>query len=117
MRKTLRFKERIRSFKFAIAGIWTVLKSQTNARIHACATVGVVIAGFFFGISASDWCRLVLVIMAVWTAETINTALEFLADAVSRESNPLLGKAKNAATGAVLISAVGAADHTHGSIV
>jgi len=47
--------------------------------------------------------------MAVWTAEALNTALERLSNAVTREPNPLVGQAKDAAAGAVLIAAVGAA--------
>ncbi|RKZ84214.1 MAG: hypothetical protein DRR19_18035 [Candidatus Parabeggiatoa sp. nov. 1] len=37
----------------------------------------------------------------------INTAFEFLADAVSPNYHPLIGLAKDAAAGAVLISAIG----------
>jgi diacylglycerol kinase (ATP) len=45
--------------------------------------------------------------MAVWTAEALNTALEFLADVASPEFHPLVGKAKDVAAGGVLISAIG----------
>ena len=43
------------------------------------------------------------------TAEALNTALEFLADVASPEFHPLVGKAKDVAAGAVLISAIGSA--------
>jgi diacylglycerol kinase (ATP) len=55
------------------------------------------------------WCALVLAIMAVWTAEALNTALEFLADAATPQMHPLVKKAKDVAAGAVLLSAIGAA--------
>ena len=45
----------------------------------------------------------------VWVAEALNTALELLCDAVSPDFHPLVGKAKDVAAGAVLISAMGAA--------
>jgi diacylglycerol kinase (ATP) len=45
--------------------------------------------------------------MAVWTAEALNTAFEFLADAASPEFHPLVKHAKDVAAGAVLISAIG----------
>jgi diacylglycerol kinase (ATP) len=108
MSKPFQFTGRIRSFKFAFVGIWTMLKSQHNAWVHACATVGVVAAGLFFGISAAEWCWLVLAIMAVWTAEALNTAFEFLADVASPEFHPLVRHSKDVAAGAVLISAIGA---------
>lgn len=103
------FSGRIRSFRFAAIGIWTMLKSQRNAWVHAVATVAVAGAGFVFGVSMSEWCWLVLAIMAVWSAEALNTAFEFLADVASPEFHPLVKHAKDVAAGAVLISAIGAA--------
>jgi len=85
-----------------------MLKSQQNAWIHAFATVAVVMAGFVLGISPAEWCWLVLAIIAVWMAEALNTAIEFLADVASPEFHPLVKKAKDVAAGAVLISAIGA---------
>ena len=108
MNRQFSFTGRIRSFKYAFVGIWTMLKSQQNAWIHAFATVAVVLAGFIYGISPAEWCWLVLAIIAVWMAEALNTAIEFLADVASPEFHPLVKKAKDVAAGAVLISAIGA---------
>ncbi len=108
MTRPFEFAGRIRSFTFAFVGIWTMLKTQHNARVHACATVAVVVAGVIFGVSAAEWCWLVLAIMAVWTAEALNTAFEFLADVASPDFHPLVKHAKDVAAGAVLISAIGA---------
>ncbi len=108
MNKPFSFTGRIRSFKYAFAGIWTMLKSQQNAWVHAFATVAVVTVGFVLGISPAEWCWLVIAIIAVWMAEALNTAIEFLADVASPEFHPLVKKAKDVAAGAVLISAIGA---------
>ena len=108
MNKPFSFTDRIRSFKYAFAGIWTMLKSQHNAWVHVCATLVVVAAGFVLGISSAEWCLIVLAIIAVWMAEAFNTAIEFLADVASPEFHPLVKKAKDVAAGAVLISAIGA---------
>jgi diacylglycerol kinase (ATP) len=86
-----------------------MLKSQHNAWVHAVATLIVVVAGFYFGVTASEWCWLVLAVIAVWTAEALNTAFEFLADVASPEFHPLVKQSKDVAAGAVLISAIGAA--------
>ena len=107
MDRPFQFTGRIRSFKFAFVGIWTMLKSQHNAWVHACATIAVVAAGLLLGVSRLEWCWLVLAIMAVWTAEALNTAFEFLADAASPEFHPLVKHSKDVAAGAVLISAIG----------
>ena len=93
-----------------------VRKNATGKRLLiALATIAVVAAGLSLSLSRGEWCWVVLAIMAVWTAEALNTAVEFLADAAVPQRHPLVEKAKDAAAGAVLISAVGAA--AIGSIV
>jgi diacylglycerol kinase (ATP) len=100
---------RLRSFVYAGRGIRTMLISQHNAWIHAAATVLVATCGAAFGISRLEWCVVVLATVAVWTAEALNTAFEFLCDVASPEFHPLVEKAKDVAAGAVLLSAMGAA--------
>jgi diacylglycerol kinase (ATP) len=99
---------RMRSVRYAIRGISVMLQSQHNAWIHVFATIVVVIAGLAVGLSAGEWCWITLAVMAVWTAEALNTALEFLTDLISPEYHDLAGKAKDVAAGAVLIAAAGA---------
>ena len=67
----------------------------------------VIVLGFVLRISGADWCWVVLAIMAVWTAEALNTAVEFLTDVASPTYHPIAGKAKDVAAGAVLIAAIG----------
>jgi len=107
MNRPFRLTDRIRSFKYAFVGIWTMLRSQHNAWIHATATLAICVVCSLVGISAGEWCWIVLAIMAVWTAEALNTAFEFLADAASPEFHPLVKKSKDVAAGAVLLSAIG----------
>jgi len=103
------FTGRIRSFAHALRGVATMLRSQHNAWIHAAASATVCGLGVALGISRADWCWIVLAIMAVWSAEALNTAFEFLADVASPEFHPLVKHAKDVAAGAVLIAAVGSA--------
>jgi diacylglycerol kinase len=105
----LTFTGRVRSIRCAFIGIWIMLSSQHNAWIHAAATFLVLMLGLYLGLSRAEWCWIVLAIVAVWTAEALNTAFEFLTDVASPEFHPLAGKAKDVAAGAVLITAFGAA--------
>ena len=100
---------RIESFGYAARGLVALVATQANARIHLAATVAVVAAGFALDVSASDWRWLVAAICAGWAAEAGNTAVESLADAVHPQSHPLVGRAKDCAAGAVLVTAIGAA--------
>jgi diacylglycerol kinase (ATP) len=98
---------RIQSLRYAGRGVRLMLRSQHNAWLHAVASCCVLIVGGLFMLSDAEWCWIVLAIMAVWTAEALNTALELLADVASPEFHPLVGKAKDVAAGAVLIAACG----------
>ena len=106
--RAFQFSGCIRSFRYAIAGIVRMIRCQRNAWIHAIATVGVIAAGWFFHLSPSEWCWLVLAISTVWRAEALNTAFEFLADATSPNFHPIVRDAKDVAAGAVLITAIAA---------
>ncbi len=77
-------------------------------RIHLAAAMLAVIAGAYFGISITEWCVIILCIAAVTGAEALNSAVEALADKISPDHDPLIGKAKDVAATAVLIFAIGA---------
>ncbi len=99
---------RLRSVTYAVQGLRTVLVSQPNTWIHSVASVLVVIAGFSFGVGRFEWFMLIVAMVSVWTAELLNTALEFLCDVASPDFHPLVRKAKDVAAAAVLICAAGA---------
>ncbi|MCX5778504.1 MAG: diacylglycerol kinase family protein [Elusimicrobia bacterium] len=103
------FKARVKSFQYAFSGIRTMLVEEPNAWVHAVMTVAVAAAGFYFNLSMTEWCWIVLAIVSVWTAEALNTAFESLADVASPNFHPMVEKAKNVAAGAVLITSIGAA--------
>lgn len=107
--RPFQFTGRIRGFRHAVAGLLRMIRCQHNAWIHLAATVLVLAAGFLFQVSAADWCWIILAISIVWTAEALNTAFEFLADAASPAFHPLVRDAKDVAAGAVLVTALAAA--------
>jgi diacylglycerol kinase (ATP) len=65
--ESLSFTGRLRSVRYAVQGIATMLRSQHNAWVHAAATVLVVALGFACRLSTAEWCWVVLAIVAVWT--------------------------------------------------
>jgi len=106
MNRPFQFTGRVRSFRHALIGILRMVRCQHNAWIHVAGTVVVVGAGFFAGLTGAEWCWIILAISIVWTAEALNTAFEFLADAASPNFHPLVRDAKDVAAGAVLITAI-----------
>jgi diacylglycerol kinase (ATP) len=105
-KRPFEFTGRIRSFRYAMKGILRMLRCQHNAWIHLAGTLVVIGAGLLFQLSSREWCWIILAIAIVWTAEALNTAFEFLADAASPEFHPLVRDAKDVAAGAVLITAI-----------
>ena len=103
------WRGRLRSFGYAFRGLAICFHTQANARIHALATVVVVALGFALRLAAWEWCAVVLSIAAVWAAECFNTAMEGVVDLVSPERQPLAGRIKDLAAGAVLAAAISAA--------
>ncbi len=98
---------RIQSFRYAFRGLWLMLTSQHNAWLHLVATIAAVVAGLVLGLDRTEWCWIVVACLAVWTAEALNTAFEFLCDVAAPEFHPLARNAKDVAAGAVLLAALG----------
>ena len=98
-------KRRIDSFVFAGRGVAVLFRTQFHAWIHLLATVVVVIAGIGFSVSAAEWALLALSVGLVWTAEALNSAVEFTVDLASPDHHEVAGKAKDVAAAAVLLAA------------
>ena len=95
----------VRSFKYAFNGLKILVREEQNYVVHLTTTVVVVMA-VYYKISASEWTVLLLAIQVVLTLETVNTAIENLADFVSTERNDKIMRIKDLAAAGVLISAV-----------
>lgn len=95
-------------FRAAVAGIVYCLRTQINMAIHLLAALAVIGAGCYFRIAAWEWVALTITITMVLAAEALNTAVEVTVNLYTKEYHPLARIAKDAAAGAVLITALGA---------
>jgi diacylglycerol kinase (ATP) len=100
---------RLRSFRFAVAGIAFMLRTQHNAWLHLIATFIVVGVGLALRVTLDDWRWLTVAILVVWVAEAMNTAFEHLCDVVSPNFHISVQRSKDVAAGAVLLASIGAA--------
>ncbi len=96
----------VHSFGHAFAGVWHALSTQQNMRIHAAATLALIVLGAYLGLGAIQWAVLTLTIGLVLAAEMFNTVAEAAMDAATTEYHPLIKIAKDVAAGAVLIAAL-----------
>jgi len=99
-------KSRIKSFKFAINGLKSLLKYEHNSRIHLIAAIVAIILGIILKINYLEWSVLIIVIGMVFIAELFNSSLESLADHTDTGWNEFVMKSKDYSAAAVLISAI-----------
>ncbi|MEO6915227.1 MAG: diacylglycerol kinase family protein [Chitinophagaceae bacterium] len=106
--KTNKFtiKARLLSFRFAGEGVFFFFRYEHNAWIHFVATVGVLIAGWFFQLAAIEWIAIIFAIGLVIVTEIINTSIEKIMDHLSPEKHPAVKVVKDLASAAVLVAAL-----------
>ncbi len=99
-------KRLMASFNNAFTGIVETVRTQPNMKIHMIMAFIVLIMCLFFEVSSFQLMILVLCIAFVMFAELVNTALEYLVNLTAQHYHPLAKRAKDAAAGAVLVSAI-----------
>ena len=99
----------IKSFRCAIEGICSGIKTQHNMKIHFAAAALVLIFGVLLNISKIEWIICIMLIFMVMAGELFNTAVEAVVDMVMPDFHPKAKLAKDTAAGGVLMLAIGAA--------
>ncbi len=93
-----------KSLKFALSGIWVLLKSERHFQIHSVVFILVIFSGCFFKITRVEWLAILMVSTLVLLSEAFNSSIEKLSDALTMEKIPLIKQVKDIAAGAVLIA-------------
>lgn len=105
-RQRFSFRRRLRSFRYALAGIRQFLILEHNTRIHLAATIAVGIAAYVFHVSYAEAAVLAIVTGIVWITEIMNTCIERTMDFFYPEEHPQVKYIKDLAAGAVLVAAI-----------
>lgn len=100
------WKKRAKAFVYAWQGLRTLVKEEHNARLHMVVAFIAIVAGILLRISGLEWCLIAICIGMVISAEAMNSAVEALADRLSGDYDPLIGKAKDYGAAAVILLAV-----------
>ncbi|MGN0145397.1 MAG: diacylglycerol kinase [Clostridium sp.] len=104
----MKMKKVLDSFNNAINGIIDTVRTERNMKIHLVSAILILIACFFFNITKYEFLTLAITISMVISAEIVNTAIEAVIDMTTNYYHPLAKTAKNAAAGAVLVTAINA---------
>ena len=93
-----RFLKQVKSFYYAIRGFLSVFVTESHMRFHLCTALFVLFfANKFYRLTSAQLAVLILTISSVFITEIVNTSIERLSDAVTKEYS---------AAGAVLVAAI-----------
>ena len=102
------FGMRLKAFKYAIKGAFLLLRHEASIQVQSAIGLIMIIAGFYFKISSTEWMFQILSIGLVLSIEGLNTAVEEIADFIHPEFHKKIGLIKDVAAGAVFFAAVAA---------
>lgn len=104
--KKNRDKKIINSFNNSINGIIQTIKSESHMKVHVAIAIIVIILSLIFDINRYELLILMITVSLVFICEIINTAIEQTVDLITKEYNENAKFAKDAAAGAVMVSAI-----------
>lgn len=96
-------RKHLASYGHGIRGLGLAFRYESVMRFHLAAAIGVIVVNIVLRITRTEWLITLLLIGLVLAAEVFNTALEKLADRVTRDQDLLIGQAKDLASGAVSV--------------
>jgi diacylglycerol kinase (ATP) len=91
-------------FGDSFRGLFRAVSTESSFAAHLPGAAAAVGCGWFFGLSAGEWCLVAIAIGAVLAAETFNSSIEMLAKALDRGPDERIRDALDMASGAVLVT-------------
>jgi diacylglycerol kinase (ATP) len=99
----------LRTFLHALRGIGIATLGERNLRWHWLAVAIVVVAGWYYALTATEWISVLLCFALVISFEMINTAIEKVCNRIEPDKDPVIRDIKDISAGAVLVAALIAA--------
>ena len=100
------FSGRLKSVSYALKGALKLITTEHSVMVQFSLGILVTIAGFYFGISKTEWLFQTLAIGLVLSVEGLNTAIEKIADFIHPNYHERIGFIKDIAAGAVFFAAM-----------
>ena len=102
------FSGRLKSVGFAVKGALKHITAEHSVIVQSSLAVLMTVAGFYFKIDRYEWMMQILAFGLVLGVESLNTAVEKIADFVHPEYHERIGFIKDIAAGAVMFAALAA---------
>ena len=102
------FSGRLKSVGFAVKGALKLITTEHSVMVQSSLAVLMTVAGFYFKIDRYEWMMQILAFGLVLGVESLNTAVEKIADFIHPEYHERIGFIKDIAAGAVMFAALAA---------
>jgi diacylglycerol kinase (ATP) len=99
---------RFKSIGFAVKGALKLITTEHSVMVQSSVGVLCIIAGFYFHIDRYEWMLQIMALGLVLGIESLNTAVEKIADFIHPEFHEKIGFIKDIAAGAVMFAVTAA---------
>jgi diacylglycerol kinase (ATP) len=100
------FTGRLKSVTYAFKGAVKLITTEHSVMVQFSIGLLMAVAGFYFGISKTEWLFQTFAIGLVMSIEGLNTAVEKMADFIHPNYHERIGFIKDIAAGAVFFAAI-----------
>jgi diacylglycerol kinase (ATP) len=97
---------RLKGIFYSVKGALYLIKTEHSIQAQLFIALLFVIAGSYLGLSNTEWLFVLLAISLVLTAESLNSAIEKVADFIHPNYNKKIGLIKDVSAGAVFFAAL-----------
>jgi diacylglycerol kinase (ATP) len=99
---------RLKSIGFAVKGAIKLITTEHSVMVQSSVGLVCIIAGFYVHIDRYEWMLQILALGLVLGVESLNTAVEKIADFIHPEFHEKIGFIKDIAAGAVMFAVTAA---------
>lgn len=102
-RRDLNTKSVMNVIKYSLNGIKVYIQDGKSFIIYTFCTLLEIICGFIFKVNGLEWILIICMLGVILSVEVLNTAIENVCDAITKEYNPYIKAAKDCGSGATFI--------------
>jgi diacylglycerol kinase len=103
-----RFRRLFKSFRYAVKGLVRVLREEQNIQVQTAIGTLALLAGLYFGITRTEWLFMIMAAGLVLVTETVNSAVERVADVHKPRMDAYVKEIKDIMAAAVLLASLAA---------
>lgn len=102
-RRNLNTKSILNIIKYSVDGIKSYAKDGKSFIIYAFCSIVEILLGIIFHINGLEWILIICMLGIILAVELLNTAIEAVCDAVTKNFNPYIKVAKDCGSAATFV--------------